>query len=177
MSGIGPITGADPGGAAFPGSAAVGQRFFRTDLGMEFYWNGTLWLSTELHHERVVITLAAGVSVNTTDRTVPPCGVGVAIYFEKAVWRTTVATNNASNFWTMQLNVVNAAGSTTSAVGGHVYTDGDAASASAIYTHTINVNTVFAAVDAGKFEFFVSKALNPSNLIYAAGFSYRWTAI
>jgi hypothetical protein len=34
-------------GTAFP-TAATGARVFRTDLGMEFYYDGTRWLSTQL---------------------------------------------------------------------------------------------------------------------------------
>lgn len=37
-------------GTTFPVSPNAGDRFFRTDLGMEFFWNGTYWLSTTLYH-------------------------------------------------------------------------------------------------------------------------------
>lgn len=36
-------------GTAFP-TAATGDRYWRTDLGMEFYYDGTRWLSTTLYH-------------------------------------------------------------------------------------------------------------------------------
>jgi hypothetical protein len=35
-------------GTAFPGSPIADQRFWRTDLDMEFYYDGTRWLSTQL---------------------------------------------------------------------------------------------------------------------------------
>lgn len=35
-------------GTSFPGSPATNDRYFRTDLGMEFYYDGTRWLSTQL---------------------------------------------------------------------------------------------------------------------------------
>ena len=35
-------------GTAFPGSPATSDRFYRTDLGMEFLYNGTRWLSVQL---------------------------------------------------------------------------------------------------------------------------------
>jgi len=35
------------GGAAFPGSPATNDRFYRTDLGMEFFYAGS-WLSTQV---------------------------------------------------------------------------------------------------------------------------------
>lgn len=36
-------------GTSFP-TAATGDRYWRTDLGMEFYYDGTRWVSTTLHH-------------------------------------------------------------------------------------------------------------------------------
>jgi hypothetical protein len=35
-------------GTAFPSSPVTNDRYFRTDLGMEFFYNGTRWLSTQL---------------------------------------------------------------------------------------------------------------------------------
>lgn len=37
------------GGTAFPGSPATGDRFFRTDRGMEFFYDGTRWLTTQIY--------------------------------------------------------------------------------------------------------------------------------
>lgn len=37
------------GGTAFPSSPATGDRYWRTDLGIEFYYDGTRWLSTVLY--------------------------------------------------------------------------------------------------------------------------------
>lgn len=37
------------GGTAFPATPATGDRYWRSDLGMEFFYNGTRWLSTVLH--------------------------------------------------------------------------------------------------------------------------------
>lgn len=53
----GRITGAESGsggggtaaGTVFPGSPASGERFFRTDRGIEYFWDGTRWLSTTLY--------------------------------------------------------------------------------------------------------------------------------
>lgn len=35
-------------GTSFPASPATGNRYWRSDLGMEFYYDGTRWLSTQL---------------------------------------------------------------------------------------------------------------------------------
>jgi hypothetical protein len=36
-------------GTSFPGSKLTGDRYWRTDLGMEFYYDGTRWLSVQLN--------------------------------------------------------------------------------------------------------------------------------
>lgn len=36
-------------GTSFPGSKATGDRYYRSDLLMEYIWNGTAWVSSTLH--------------------------------------------------------------------------------------------------------------------------------
>jgi hypothetical protein len=45
----GSLTATGAAGTSFPGSPATNDRYFRTDLGMEFYWDGTNWVSTQLN--------------------------------------------------------------------------------------------------------------------------------
>jgi hypothetical protein len=47
-------------GTAFPATPGTNSRFFRTDLGMEFYYDGTRWLTTTLYH--LVATLDNGTA-------------------------------------------------------------------------------------------------------------------
>jgi len=54
-------------GTSFPGSPATNDQYWRSDLGMEFYYDGTRWLSVQLH--RVVLekwVAAQNVSVTAT---------------------------------------------------------------------------------------------------------------
>jgi hypothetical protein len=43
------------GGTAFPGSPTDGMRFYRSDLGLAFKYNGTRWLSDTLFHMPFVV--------------------------------------------------------------------------------------------------------------------------
>lgn len=43
----------DAGGAVFPVAPATNRRFFRTDRGIEYYYNGTRWLSTQLYTDAI----------------------------------------------------------------------------------------------------------------------------
>lgn len=45
------LDGAVSGGTSFPGTPATNRRFFRSDRGIEYFYNGTRWLSTQLFNE------------------------------------------------------------------------------------------------------------------------------
>jgi hypothetical protein len=49
---------------SFP-TATTGDRFFRTDLGQEFYYDGTRWVSTQVHKSQLL--MVAGSTVTTTE--------------------------------------------------------------------------------------------------------------
>jgi hypothetical protein len=42
------------GVTSFPGSPTTGERCWRSDRGIEYYYDGTRWLSTELFHAPVI---------------------------------------------------------------------------------------------------------------------------
>lgn len=42
------LDGAVSGGTSFPGTPATNRRFFRSDRSIEYFYNGTRWLSTQL---------------------------------------------------------------------------------------------------------------------------------
>lgn len=56
-------------GDAFPATPWVGQRFFRIDRGIEYYWDGTRWLSVHLHQLRMLHT--AGVTADAVNDFTP----------------------------------------------------------------------------------------------------------
>lgn len=47
--GLGGLAWGTVAGTSFPGSPTTGDRFFRTDLRMEFFYDGTRWLSATLY--------------------------------------------------------------------------------------------------------------------------------
>jgi hypothetical protein len=59
-------------GGAFPTYPLMGDRFWRTDLNMEFYWSGGSWATTELF-------LQSGV--NDAAQPIAATGAGGRIYF------------------------------------------------------------------------------------------------
>lgn len=55
-------------GTGFPGSPTTSDRFYRTDLGIEYVWDGTRWLSTTYYTE--ILTSNVEVAASRDER--PP---------------------------------------------------------------------------------------------------------
>ena len=92
MSGIGPISG-------------NGRR---TVDGLDFFWNGTLWLSTQLFMGHVYDnTLSASL---TYARVAPPAGLYSDLWLENLIVSYNVGTtNDASNYWALNCRKQSAA--------------------------------------------------------------------
>jgi hypothetical protein len=54
------------GGTAFPASPATNELYFRTDLGQEFYYDGTRWLSTALYSHLIEQAASTTTSISAT---------------------------------------------------------------------------------------------------------------
>lgn len=113
------------GGTSFPGSPATGERFYRTDLNIEYFCFSTgpsVWLSTQLFRAEVQIQDALqSLSATTTIRSTNPEAGLHAIYVERVVvgyFPSSGAT--ATNYFTMQMAYADGAGSTN--LGGTIST-------------------------------------------------------
>lgn len=54
-------------GTSFPGSPATNDRYWRTDLAMEFYYDGTRWLSTQIFEKQMLPHNGATTSTSVGD--------------------------------------------------------------------------------------------------------------
>jgi hypothetical protein len=100
-------------GTSFPASKATGDRYWRTDLGMEFYWDGTRWVSTTLYtlNTDYVANPTTGVSFSALSSLKGTFGT---LWLVDMHARSYVAsTNDGSKYWTVAL-VANSNGSTVS---------------------------------------------------------------
>lgn len=59
-------TSINSGSTAFPASPATNDRFWRSDLGMEFYFNGTRWLSVEVFQMPIPGGQRVGQAISAT---------------------------------------------------------------------------------------------------------------
>jgi hypothetical protein len=91
-------------GTAFPASPATGQRFYRTDLMVECYYDGTRWLGPQQTKNIYTRHTAPGNYAGTT--LIDRFGdfQDASYYLERIVWRARVnTTNNGSNYWTLRV--------------------------------------------------------------------------
>lgn len=97
--------GGVPSGTAFPSSPAAGERFFRTDTGFEYFYDGSRWLTT---CEFVVPIV--GLTQYSANADTPAVLVSATDTFRitRITMSTYVATtNNGSNYWNVALQGVN----------------------------------------------------------------------
>lgn len=101
-------------GTSFPSSPAVGDGYFRTDRGIEYYWDGTRWLSTqvfvaEIRHTDGALPLTATSFLRGTG---PYLGT-YSLYAERVTMSThNTAATPASNYFTYQFSYLDGAAST-----------------------------------------------------------------
>lgn len=132
--------GGGGGGTSFPASPALNERFYRTDQDLEYFWNGTYWLTTTLYREALPSYRdQSNASANTVDNiqyliamhysATTPNGI-VVERFTSTIWRLSTAT------WQMRL--VNGAGIVYA---NHTYDP--SFSAATYHTQTTDLNLFF----------------------------------
>lgn len=101
-------------GTAFPGSPITGQGFYRTDLGVYCYYDGTRWLGPMISQSLIGSANSGGVPATYTGTTLIGrfAPISPHLYWIVSVtWSFYVATtNNGSNYWTFRYGVENTGG-------------------------------------------------------------------
>jgi hypothetical protein len=102
-------------GTSMP-TAATGDRYWRTDLGLEFYYDGTRWLCTCPHSVDVATQHALlVVSATNSHRAAAPEAITSTIWLTNltvGIYVTT--TNDGTKYWTVGLNGIGTPASTVS---------------------------------------------------------------
>lgn len=144
-----------PSGTSFPGSPATNDLFFRTDLGLFCYYDGTRWLTVQVYElpfaqQEAFPTYTANGNIGRL-----PVHNTYSMWLVGLYATTYVSSansgNSGSHFWTLTLNRVNAANTATSI--GTIVTSPD--TADTWTQHTLAVN---AALAAGALHFRLSAA-------------------
>jgi hypothetical protein len=96
-----PVTGDLPGGLRSD------DRFYRTDLSWACYYDGTRWLTA---HEYETALPVATTTASPVSATYSANRTDYAPYVTRAIMATNVATtNNATNYWTVNIRGINGA--------------------------------------------------------------------
>jgi hypothetical protein len=86
-------------GTSFPVSPSSGDRFYRTDRKIEYYWDGTRWLSVQLFRVKMNDIASVTASQNELGKVVMPVEAYGGLYVNVDYIAYVVTTNNGSNFW------------------------------------------------------------------------------
>jgi hypothetical protein len=153
-------------GTAFPSTditIAAGDRFFRTDLGFECYYDGARWLTVQVVPMVLLpnrTTVAANTIWDTRVRT------DMALYVEYYAISTNVAaTNNGTNFWTITCQGVNL-GLTAATTVYQPNTSADTAATETDHSGAVAAGSVAPANNAF-LRVSANKTLTPGNLTLA----------
>lgn len=119
-------------GTAFPANPSTNLRFFRTDVGLDCYYDGTRWLTTGEYtltlYERATLGSSVAHDFVVRDNYTP--------YYTRVLMTTSVATtNNSTNYWSVFVQGLNLAISATTTIL-QINTDGD----------TVAVNTAHSGI-------------------------------
>lgn len=160
-------------GTAFPASPATNDMCFRTDRGLLYYYNGTRWLTVTLYRESLFQSTAQTQSGYSGDATIGYMPMWATTYdlFLEDFYASTYAgaTNNATNYWTIELDEVNAANAATSL--GTFNTSGDTAGNWA--THDLALAVSVASATYKLFQVTITKTGTPGVLYPEIALSYR----
>jgi hypothetical protein len=138
-------------GASFPASPATYQRYFRTDRGLEYYYDGTRWLTTQIWFVPIEYKPSATITTNSLTATSNGVMQGVHPDASSDLYVTTIVTNlfatgahSGTNYWTINYKTRDNALTVT-----HTYS-GDtklATTASRNFPVTVAVNAVVTRAD------------------------------
>jgi hypothetical protein len=155
-------------GTSMPGSPSTNDRVTRTDLGLDFYYDGTRWLTTTLFE--VGSQWASALSTSNTDLYVAPVDSTWGIYIVSFDVSTfVISTNNGSNYWTVALQRANTS-NTASTI------DSFTTAADTVSNWTQHKETVGAVLDASARVLLVNftKTSAPGAIYCAGTVKYRY---
>lgn len=113
-------------GTSFPGSPSSGDRFYRTDRNIEYFYDGTRWLSTQLFTAGYPYNVAATTNPLDASAPHPFRHKGYSIYIED--WQAaSVLTNGttASNYYAFRLSTFESTGSVVTSLGSGLSSQND----------------------------------------------------
>ena len=159
-------------GTAFP-TAATGDRYWRTDLGRECYYDGTRWLSVQVFDLQLADTAAAGADGALLGRVGVPFANAYDLWLIQADFMfrvdTTASGNNGSHYWTINVRSLIADNTATT----RATTNTSALSADVSYDVAVAIGAAMGTT-VRVFDFYPAKTGTPGSIVYlSASIKYR----
>jgi hypothetical protein len=156
-------------GTAFPASPIAGDLFFRTDLGLQCYYDGTRWLTVQ-EYFYTAPTITFGSTTNVYRARIR---TNYAIYITRLCLTTMVlTTNDASNYWQVTMRSINSVISAVSNLCTAVSTAGDTVSA-IVNKEPVTISNATPA-NYGIFDLSTNKTGSPGTLQVWESVYYRY---
>lgn len=153
-------------GAANPANPTAGQTFFRTDLGLWIYYDGTQWLTTETFWSGPISAVLQAANITLTYHRVR---ADYAHYVTRRCLTTNVGpTNDGTNYWHVYNFAINPTLAAATSLG-TVNTDADTASANTNHDLALTVTPA----NYGGFYIQLEKHNSPSAITLYASFYYK----
>jgi hypothetical protein len=156
-------------GTSFP-SAATGDRYFRTDLGLEFYYDGTRWVTTQLFRDYIGNVAISATGTQTYRIPTWATDQSFTLWVDAFLAATNVATtSDGSNKYVITLRKLDTANSPTTI--GTIDTGSD--------THDVwtpHRNAIGAALDPATspaLRIDATKTGSPGSCTFAGAWTYR----
>jgi hypothetical protein len=161
-------------GDTFPSSPADGRKFYRNDLNLLCYYDGTQWLTVQEYEAGSGYYDRVGSGGNTTDSTITvrlPVRSDFRMFITRWVVYTRVfTTNNSTNYWNVSLAGQAADASSLTITGAAFTTQGDAINT--LVSHDCAINAPLDASALGMFVF-MSKHNAPGGIMPVSAVYYR----
>jgi hypothetical protein len=157
-------------GSSFPGSPSTGQFFHHTTRRLDYYYDGTRWLTCTLFTENGDVILGQSTDPTVAGAFAAQTGVEGGIYvvdFRFSVYVGT--TNNGSNYWIITPQYANSAFSLTG-IGSAQNTSADAVST--FVEKVISVNAVL-STNARMIQVRLTKNGSPGAIWAASQYIFR----
>ena len=168
-------------GTAFPASPYTGQKFYRSDEGVECYYDGTRWLGPPVTQSLYGSQNSGGVAGAYTATTLIGRWSALSAHVWKPIsvtWAGKVATtNNALNYWTLRFGTENAGGG--GSVESDVTTAGFTADQNQAISGTTFANTVYDFSTSSTFDVFleVRKDTGAPGTLHLVGANMIWRRV
>lgn len=140
--GVTPVSssGGIASGTSFPAAPTTNELFYRTDLALLFYYDGTRWLTVQENHEVLFRQNAVTTGNSGNWQGANPSRQSLDMWVTAFTGATLVATtNDASNYWTMNLKLIGTNGA-VSDFGTPVQISTAADTHDVVTPHTVAVN-------------------------------------